>query len=91
MSEQPPIPERQPAQLTEAQEATLRKLCDRYAVEFDPAHYAVYSDTAVMLPGWAEGWIGGSNHANPDYMQPTEPVGKPTLYVGVSPEGEAHS
>jgi hypothetical protein len=44
-----------------------------------------------MMPLWAEGWLGGQQHANPQYARPLEPVGKPTLYVGVSPEGDVHS
>lgn len=81
MSESQPPPESRPAELTEAQEATLRKLCERYHVGFDPSHYMVWSDTAVMMPGWAEGWVGGYEHQTRSH----------TIYVGVSPEGEAHS
>lgn len=62
--------------MTEAQEATLRRLCLGYRVEFLPEHYRVYPADSWMMPGWAEGWIGGSPG---------------TIYVGVSPEGEAHS
>ena len=59
-----------------AQEARLRELCSRYELEYDPAHYVVHPPTSSMMPGWAEGWVGGSPG---------------TLFVGVSPEGQSHS
>lgn len=83
------LPERLP--LTEAQAATLRNLCDRYGVEYLPEHYVVHAPDSTLMPGWAEGWVGGPHHANPQYAEPEWPPGKPTVYVGVSPEGEAHS
>lgn len=58
------------------QQAALRSLCERYGVGYDPEHYAVNPDDAWMMPGWAEGWIGGV---------------QTTIYVGVSPEGEVNS
>lgn len=63
--------------MTPQQEATLRRLCASYCVPFDPAHYRVYPADSWMMPGWAEGWIGGPNWAR--------------IYVGVSPTGEANS
>lgn len=85
-------PEREPAPaMTEAQEAALRDLCERYEVEYAPEHYIVNSYGAWALPGYAEGWLGGPPHANPQYAEPSEPRGKPTLFVGVSPEGRVHS
>jgi hypothetical protein len=86
--EQSPQPEQR---LTEAQETTLRALCETYRVEFDPNHYFVYPLDSHWMPGWCEGWLGGPRHANPQYAKPEEPAGHPTVYVGVSAEGEAHS
>lgn len=77
--------------LTDAQERTLRNLCERYHVEFDEDHYSVYTADSIIMPGWAEGWVGGPTHANPQYAEPAEPRGAPTIYVGVSPEGDSHS
>lgn len=80
--------------MTDAQEAKLRNLCERYGVEFDLAHYIVFPADSLMMPGWAEGWIGGPEHANPQYhtFQPGErQSAKHTIYVGVSPEGDSHS
>jgi hypothetical protein len=89
MSERLPEPEK--PRLTEAQEATLRDLCERYRVEYDPDHYHVNPPDSVIAPGYAEGWLGGGHHANPQYMKPYEPAGHPTIYVGVDPEGRANS
>jgi len=64
------------ATMTDAQVARLTRLCEAYDVAFDPTHYLVYGANSWMMPGWAEGWVGG----------------KPgTIYVGVSPTGESHS
>jgi hypothetical protein len=65
--------------LTNEQYAKLRSLCDRYRVPFDPTHYRTSSPNAVMLPGYAEGWVGGVDQADQ------------TIYVGVAPNGDAHS
>lgn len=36
---------------------TIRTLCDRYHVTYDPTHYA----PAFDLPtGWVAGWVGGT-------------------------------
>lgn len=67
--------------MNKAQEATIRNLCERYNVEFDPKHYVTNSEHSTMMPLWTEGWIGGYD------IQSTHP----TIYVGVSPEGQAHS
>lgn len=70
------------AEMNDAQELTLRRLCQRYGCDFSRAHYLVYPPTSNMMAGWAEGWVGG-------YDGVTK---KPhTIYVGVSPEGESHS
>lgn len=62
--------------MNQAQEAKLRTLCTRYSVPFIEEHYLTFEADSCMMPAWTEGWIGG----------------KPgTIYVGVSPEGEAHS
>ena len=74
--------------LTEAQETALRGLCERYGVDYAAEHYGPDTD---LPDGWVSGWIGGPHHANPAYIQPAEPAGKPTVYVGCSPEGEVHS
>jgi hypothetical protein len=87
-AEYAPQPERR---INAVQEETLRTLCDRYGVQYAAEHYYVYPSDSIMMPGWAEGWVGGPQHANPDYARPEEPVGNPTIFVGVSPEGEAHS
>ena len=63
-------------ELNPAQEAKLRNLCDRYNVEFSPAHYVVHPSTSSMMASWAEGWVGGSPG---------------TIFIGVSPEGDSHS
>lgn len=89
MSEQLSSPE-QP-RITEAQEETLRVLCDRYGVQYAAEHYYVYPQNSTMMAGWCEGWLGGAQHANPEYATPEEPAGEPSLYVGVDPEGRAHS
>lgn len=69
--------------LNMVQQAALWGLCSRYDVEYQETDYLVYPANSVMMPGWAEGWIGGFQHA-----AGTE---HPTIFVGVSPEGEVHS
>ena len=49
--------------MTPAQELKLRLLCERYEVDFDPSHYYVSPADSYIMPGWAEGWIGGHEHA----------------------------
>lgn len=87
--ENEPTPERRVP--NEAQEAALRRLCEWYNVEYSPEHYYVYPSHAWMMPGYAEGWLGGAHHANPHYAVPEEPRGHSTIFVGVSPEGEVSS
>jgi hypothetical protein len=89
MSERLSEPDR--PELTPAQDSALRNICGRYGVEYAREHYFVYPPDSVMMAGWAEGWVGGRRHANPQYAAPEQPAGKPTIYVGVSPEGEVHS
>jgi len=43
--------------LTPEQVAALTKLCDRYGVKFDPAHYYPPFD---LPSGWVAGWVGGA-------------------------------
>jgi hypothetical protein len=62
--------------MNEAQRASLQRLSERYGVPFDESHYLVHPPTSCMMPGWAEGWVGGSPG---------------TIYVGCSPEGDTHS
>jgi hypothetical protein len=89
MSERLPDIEQPP--MTPAQESRLRLLCERYEVDFDPSHYYVSPADSYIMPGWAEGWIGGPEHARDEYRHSSLPVAKPTIYVGVSPQGEVHS
>jgi hypothetical protein len=77
--------------MTEAQVAALGNLCARYNVDFDENHYLVHPETSVMMPGYAEGWLGGRRHANPKYQEPEQPARTPTIYVGCDPEGNVHS
>lgn len=62
--------------MTQEQFDKLSDLCHRYKVKMKLSDYVVYGQHSIMMPGWAEGWIGGQ---------------KSTLYVGVSPEGDSHS
>jgi hypothetical protein len=62
--------------LNMAQQSKLVSLCERFGVENDRSHYLLHPPGSVMMPGWAEGWLGGAPG---------------TLYVGVSPEGDSHS
>jgi hypothetical protein len=64
------------------QEKALRNLCRRYRVPFNPGDYHPQFD---LPEGYVAGWIGGMNHSV------TYGTGKPTLYVGCSPEGEISS
>lgn len=84
MTERLPEPERR---LTEAQVESLRDLCDRYGVEYSPDHYHVYPPDSVMMPGWAEGFIGGQTHAPKEYGG----TDKATIYIGCDPDGRCHS
>lgn len=68
--------------MTDAQELTLRRLCDGYGATFDAADYLLYPEDSWMMPGWVEGWVGGY-----DGIRKTPK----TIYVGVSPEGDANS
>jgi len=63
------------------QRETLQKLCASYKVAFRESDY----NLAFDLPkGWVAGWVGGIDHSGQGPL-------KRTLYVGVSPEGEASS
>lgn len=79
MSERLSSPE-QPG-MTVQQETALRGICDRYEVGYDPSHYFVYPDDSAMMAGWAEGWVGGAEIQREH----------PTIYCGVSPEGQIHT
>ncbi|MGH3522380.1 MAG: hypothetical protein ACRDU4_06025 [Mycobacterium sp.] len=61
--------------LTAAQCGRLHTLCGAYQVEFDETDYLPAFD---LPPGWVSGWVGGARNA---WL---------TLFVGVSPEGQAH-
>lgn len=84
-----------PATMNEAQEEALRRLCERYGVEFDKAHYLVHADDSFMMPGYAEGWVGGMAHANPQYVPNLPPdvvrSAKHTIFVGCDREGRISS
>ena len=79
------------SRLTFEQHQALGRLCLGFGVGYKPTDYYVYPADSWMMPGWCEGWLGGMRHANPEYATPDEPRGASTLYVGVSPDGEAHS
>jgi len=66
------------AELTLLQEAVLYGLCERYGVNYNPDDY---HPTFDLPAGWVAGWIGGLKQQQV----------RPTIYVGVSPECEAHS
>lgn len=70
------------ANMTLLQELALRRLCQGYSVSFDPAHYSPQFD---LPPGYVAGWIGGQHRIH------ESPAGRPTIYVGVSAEGEVSS
>lgn len=74
----------QPVKMTAAQEESLRDICRRYQVEFESKDYYLYSPDSVMMPGYAEGWVGGFNHSDrgPD---------RTTIYVGVDTDGRINS
>lgn len=67
--------------LTGPQRDRLRDLCARYGVAFRESDYVAAFD---LPQGWVSGWVGGADHGE------TGP-GKQTLFVGVSPDGDAHS
>lgn len=67
--------------MTDAQEAKLRTLCERYGVEFDRDDYHPQFD---LPPGYVAGWVGGLSSQPPIRTHST-------IYVGVSPEGDASS
>jgi hypothetical protein len=66
--------------MTNAQRDRLWTMCGNYGVNFNENDY--YIDAAT---GWVEGWIGGRNHAAGYGDQ------KPTIFTGVSMEGESHT
>ena len=67
--------------MSDAQRDTLWRLCGGFNVAFREDDYLRHPDDSSMSPGWVEGWVGGSLTA----------AGRQTIYVGVSPEGRAHS
>lgn len=64
--------------MTDAQRDTLWRLCGGYNVPFREDDYTPVFD---LPQGWVAGWVGGRDGTN----------GRRTIYVGVSPQGEAHS
>lgn len=75
--EQLPLP---PEHLTSEQDASLRNICERYYVAYDPNHYQ-HRPIDALPEGYVSGWVGGQE------IQKTHP----TIYIGVSPEGHISS
>lgn len=69
-------PEQQDPRMTRPQELALIQLCGRFGVEFKAEDYIVYPDTSPIMPGYAEGWLGGVNT---------------TLFVGCDRDGRISS
>ena len=76
-----------PARMTEAQRDKLWDSCGRYGVPFREDDYHVFSPNSSMMASWVEGWVGGNTHATADRGG----TDFPTIYLGVSPEGDSHS
>lgn len=71
-------------QMTQEQFDKLKDLCHRYNVPMAIADYVVNSQGSPMMAGWIETWVGGNvRNAAKDQT--------PTIFVGVSPEGDSHS
>lgn len=64
--------------LTEAQEKSLRAICDRYTVEYNEDHY---HHTFDLPEGYVAGFVGGAE------IQAEHP----TIYVGAAPDGRLSS
>lgn len=67
--------------MSQAQRNRLWDMCGNYNVPFCENHYF------IDRYGFAEGWIGGNEHATAERGG----TKKPTIYTGVSPEGESHT
>lgn len=81
MSELPPRFESEPTperKMTDAQEAAIRDLCERYGVEYRAGDYAPTFD---LPKGYVAGFVGG-------YEIQTD---RPTLYIGCDAEGRISS
>jgi hypothetical protein len=65
--------------MTDAQRDTLWRLCGGYNVPFREDDYAPTFD---LPKHWVAGWVGGRDG---------DGSGRTTIYVGVSPEGQANS
>lgn len=63
--------------MTPDQKNALMQLCNRYGVTFVESDYGPTFD---LPDGYVAGWVGGLMHE-----------GLPTIYVGVSPEGDVSS
>lgn len=72
--------------MTEAQRKALTRLCERYGVPFREADYWPTFD---LPSGYVAGWIGGPDGRPGDAANTRE--NGPTLYVGVSAEGQVSS
>ena len=69
--------------MNEIQEQRLRAKCEAYKVPFRKEDYQPQFD---LPAGYVAGWIGGwqeHGFVNGEYV--------PTIYVGVSPEGDMSS
>ena len=71
--------------MTQEQFDKLSVLCERFHVSMAITDYFVYSQDSSMMPGYAEGWVGGPNH-NGGLIDKHK-----TIYVGVEPNGDSHS
>ncbi len=73
--------------MTTAQRDKLWDLCGRYNVPFrEDDYYCPIGPVSVGI-GYYEGWVGGPDHS----IGTNSKVFKPTIYVGVEPNGDSHS
>ena len=70
-------------EMTQAQRSKLQQLCENYHVPFREDDYWPSAKQTGVGAGWVEGWIGGRDGSGI--------TARRTLYVGVSPDGQAHS
>lgn len=75
--------------MSDAQRNRLWDMCGRYNVPFREDDYFP-NQSGYEGPVFYEGWIGGNDHA-PATLELAREKFKPTIYTGVSPEGESHT
>lgn len=73
--------------MTTAQRDRLWAACGNYDVPFREDDYRLFANESSFTPGFVEGWVGGGKHATPE-RGGTE---KPTIYLGVAPDGRSNS